>query len=408
MTKRCLLLLLVPLFTWAQKPVPPLLHPDPAGELSAYRASLTSWRQGHANQRDLPDLKFFLFGMGDRLKLIYRDGRLINALTGNIEEQWNVKQALIVPSAYLVVLELAGEPAGQPRTVQIREDENGVWILQPGKRPRLIPGTRSVLILPQFAQNPYGPVLRVLHQEVLINVINGRPVPNFFVYAKPWYRDAALMAMVLRETGNLRLIRDWIMAIRDPFDRNNRGIAEADNPGQVLFLASLVSDKTHPAVPMALDSVKRFRKEKYIVGKTDYAEHPVFQTKWLKYGLKSLGLPDPYVIPKQYDSYSSLFWWDYKAEHVAPTETVGKRFSEKDSDHYPYLVWAEDHFYSRKGTPERRGIVGNLDYPLSWEQNASDAHYPGMTVLDKGLVRQKLAFPHTWHAAEMFLLLFEK
>ena len=400
---RCLLFLLIPLLTWAQRPVAPVLHPDPAGALTTYRANLEKLRQEHPNHRDLPDLKFFLFGMGDRLKLIYRDGRLINALTGNIEEQWNVKQAVIVPSEYLVSLELADQPIGQPKTVQIREDENGVWIVQPGRRPTLIPGTRSPLVLPRYANNPYGPMLRVLHQEVLINVIYGRPVPNFLVYAKPWYRDATLMAMVMRETGNLRLIRDWIMAIRDPFDRNNHGIAEADNPGQVLFLASLVSDKTHPVVQMALDSVKRFRKENYIIGKTDYAEHPVFQTKWLKYGLKSLGLPDPYVIPNQYDSYSSLFWWGYKNEHVP-----GKKFADKDSDYYPYLVWAEDHFYSRAGSPERRGIVGNLDYPLSWEQNASDAHYPGMTVLDKGLVKQKLAFPHTWHAAEMFLLLIEK
>ena len=419
-----LFFLLIPLFTWAQKPTPPALHPDPAGALTTYRANLATWRQQHPNRRTLPDLSFFLFGMGDRLKLIYRDGRLINALTGNIEEQWSVKQAVIVPSEYLVALELTGEAIGQPRTVQIREDENGVWILQPGKRPKLIPGTRSPLVLPRFAGNPYGLVLRVLHQEVLINVINGRPVPNFLVYAKPWYRDAALMAMVMRETGNLRLIRDWILAIRDPFDRNNQGIAEADNPGQVLFLASLVMDKTHPAVQMALDSVKRFEYltatavmrhsdrpnsslkgegGKSIVGKTDYAEHPVFQTKWLKYGLKSLGLPDPYVIPKQYDSYSSLFWWDYKAEHVP-----GKRFAGKDSDNYPYLVWAEDHFYSRAGAAEKHGIVGNLDYPLSWEQNASDAHYPGLTVLDKGLVKQKLAFPHTWHAAEMFLQLISQ
>ncbi|HLL93415.1 MAG TPA: hypothetical protein VK404_00465 [Spirosoma sp.] len=386
----------------AQKLVPPALHPDPAGALDTYRANLTKLRQQHPNHRDLPNLAFFLFGMGDRLKLIYRDGRLINALTGNIEEQWNVKQAVIVPSEYLVALELTDQSPGQPHTVQIREDEYGVWIIQPGKRPKLIPGTRSPLVLPRFATKAYGPVLRVLHQEVLINVINGRPVPNFLVYPKPWYRDATLMAMVMRETGNLRLMRDWIMAIRDPFDRNNHGVAEADNPGQVLFLASLVSNKTHPAVQMALDSVKQFRQGNFIIGKTDYAEHPVFQTKWLKYGLKSLGLPDPYIIPKQYDSYSSLFWWDYTDAHVP-----GKKFAEKDSDHYPYLIWAEDHFSARTGAPEHRGMVGRLDYPLSWEQNASDAHYPGLTVLDKGLVKQKLAFPHTWHAAEMFLLLLE-
>ncbi len=250
-------------------------------------------------------------------------------------------------------------------------------------------------------------MLRVLHQEVLVNIIDGRPVPNFMVYAKPWYRDAALMAMVLRETGNIALIRDWIMALRDPFDRNNRGIAEADNVGQVLFLASLVSDKRHPIVRAALDSVQRFRRNNYIIGKTDYAEHPVFQTKWLKYGLKSLGLPDPYVIPQQYDSYSSLFWWDYTNEPIGATSVgatsgADKKSGEKDRDNYPYLGWAEDHFYK-----EKRGIVGNLEYPLSWEQQASDAHYPGLTVLDKSLVRQKLALSHTWHAAEMFLVLVD-
>ncbi|WP_333483067.1 hypothetical protein [Spirosoma telluris] len=30
---------------------------------------------------------------------------------------------------------------------------------------------------------------------------------------------------------------------------------------------------------------------------------------------------------------------------------------------------------------------------MSWEQQASDAHYPGLTVLDKEFVKQKLAFP---------------
>lgn len=399
----CCLFILLSVAANAQKLVSPTLHPDPAGALETYRTNLAKLRQQHPNHRDLPDLAFFLFGMGDRLKLIYRDGRLINALTGNIEEQWNVKQAVIVPSEYFVALELTDNSSGQPNTVQIREDENGVWIVQTGKRPKLIPGTRSPLILPRFATNAYGPVLRVLHQEVLINVINGRPVPNFLVYAKPRYRNATLMAKVMRETGNLRLIRDWIMAIRDPFDRNSHGVAEADNPGQVLYLASLVSDKTHPVVQMALDSVKRFRQGKFISGQTDAAEHPVFQTKWLKYGLKSLGLPDPYVIPNQYDSYSSLFWWDYTDKHVP-----GKTFAEKDSDPNLDLMWAEDHFFARTGTPEHRGMVSNLDYPLSWEQNARNAHYPGLTVLDKGLVKQKLVFPQTWHAAEMFLLLLDK
>lgn len=387
--------LLLTLSVQAQKVTPPTIYADPVSALQTYHENLAQLRREHGNHRDLPDLKFFLFGMGDRLKLIYRNGRLLNALTGNIEEQWNVKHEVIVPSEYLVHLTLADE-----QTIQIREDEMGVWILQTNKRPRLIPGSRSRLNLPRFTDKPYGPVLRVLHQEVLINVINGRPVPNFLVYYKPWYRDATQMAMVFRSTDNLHLIRDWIMAIRDPFDRNNR--LEADNLGQVLFLVSLVSDRSHPIVPIVLDSARRFQKENYIIGKTDNVEHPVYQTKWLKYGLKSLGLPDTYVVPKQADSYSSVFWLDYKNEHVEE-KRVDNNFSNN-----PFFGWAEDHFYSQARVPEKRGMVGNIDYPLSWQQRDIDAHYPGLTVLDRDLVRQKIAFPHAWHAAEMFLLLYEK
>ncbi|GAB3990785.1 hypothetical protein GCM10028807_18640 [Spirosoma daeguense] len=377
----------------AQKLIPPLMLPDPDEALQTYRASLAQIRQEHTNQHELPNLKFFTFGMGNRLKLIYRNGRLLNALTGNIEEQWRVKHEVIVPSEYAVHLELAD---GQ--IIQIREDETGVWLLQPDKKPKLIPGTRSRVELPRFDDKPFGPVLRVLHQEILINVANGRPMPNFLVYYKPHYRDAAMMTMVLRETNNLPLIRDWIMAIRDPFDRANRGVAEADNLGQVLFLVAQVSDKSHPAVAMVLDSVKRFQKENYIIGKTNQGEHPVFQTKWLKYGLKLLDIDESYAIPKQYDSYSSLFWWGYKDEYV-----TGKPIESALMTNHPYLAWAEDHFFGQKRAP-----FSNLDYPLSWEQQATNAHYPGMTVLEPALVKKKIAPLHAWQAAEMFLLLKTK
>lgn len=395
---------------WAQSVPPPAPYPNPEAALQLYQSTLVRLRQEYKNQRELPDLKFFLFGMGNRTKYIYRNGRLINALTGNIEEQWHVASEIIVPSEYLVHLKLENGV-----TVQIREDETGVWILQtlpatkkaPARtiRPRRVRETKSLLNLPRFTDHTFGAVLRVLHHEVLINVINGpngicRPVPNFLVYPRSWYRDAALMAMVLRETSNLDLIRDWILALRDPFDRNNRGIAEADNLGQVLFLVSLVSDQHHPVVQMALDSVSRFRKENYLIGQTNFAERPVYQTKWLKYGLKSLGLPDPYSIPNLPDSYSSVFWQDFTDQPIR-----GQSFDEHAEKNYPYLLWAQDHFYSRTGNSRTQGMLGTIDYPLSWEQNASAAYYPGQTVLDKDLVKQKLAFPHGWHAAEMFLQL---
>ncbi len=85
-----------------------------------------------------------------------------------------------------------------------------------------------------------------------MNVTTNGPVPNFYVYSRPWFRDGAMMAMAFKETGNLDCIRPWIQCLNEVFDRNNAGETEADNPGQVLYLLSLVSDKNHPLVPKVL------------------------------------------------------------------------------------------------------------------------------------------------------------
>jgi len=109
-------------------------------------------------------------------------------------------------------------------------------------------------------------------------------------------------------------------------------------------------------------------------------------------------LPDAYKIPPVYDSYSSLFRWDFKNYH-----TDGKRFDNNSGKYYPYLVWAEDHFFG-----EHNRIMTNRDYPLTWESHASDADYNQMDILDSNLVKEKICLMHTWHAAEMFLYLQEK
>jgi GH43 family beta-xylosidase len=207
------------------------------------------------------------------------------------------------------------------------------------------------------------------------------------------------MAMCLQKTGNLDAIRDWILGLDDVFDRNNAGETEADNPGQALFLISLVSDKNHPLVPKILEALKRFEikgdEGVYIKGRSDFADHPVYQTKWAKFGLRALGLPDSYAIPAIPDSYSSLFWMDYRDRHVAGTEAV-------DRGLYPYLGWATDHFQRVKRSP-----MSDRDYPLTWEIQASQADYRGMAAIDPLFASQKTAAPHTWHAAEIFLYLLD-
>jgi hypothetical protein len=339
---------------------------------------------------ELPDVSFFLFGMGDRRKLVYKDSVLYDALTRETVREWDTASEDIRPSEYTVVLETK-----RGNKVVIREDEDGVWLNEQGKQASL---TRSELKLPQFNGHKHAKLLRVLHHEILINIINGLPVPNFFVYPKPWVRDAAAMCACLGKTGNLRLVRDWILGLREPFDRN-AGNVETDNLGQSLYLVSLVSDASHPLVETVLNAMPEYTKDKHLVGLTDFAEHPVYQTKWLKLGLKRLGLRDDYEIPKVYDSYSALFWMGYKGCHVE-----GKPLGQREKDLYPYLGWAEAHFH---GWPAPKALIGE-GYPVTGESHATQADYDGMVKISQQYVDNKICVPHGWHAAEAFLYLLEK
>lgn len=376
-----------------------LLHPLHAAEapdraLSDYREELAACRAAHGGSYDVPDVKFFLFGMGARTKLLYRDGVLFNARSGRELHRWEVRREVIVPSDYAVSIETS-----DGSTVMLREDSEAVWIQQGGRRTA-IEGTASAVRLPDFAGKKYPRVLRVLHQELLVNIVEAGPVPNFFVYEKPWYRDGAMVALALKETGNLDLLKPWILGLREPFDKNNKGETEADNLGQALFLISLVSDRHHPLVAKVLAEIKRFERSdatgKYILGRSDFNDHPVYQTKWLKYGLRALGLPDPYTVPKVVDGYSALFWMDYRDQHVP-----GKDSDDRGA--YPYLGWACDHFHGTKRSP-----LSNRDYPLTWEQKASEANYDGLKRLHPVFAEKKISPPHTWHAAEAFLWLLEE
>ena len=357
--------------------------------LQTYRDNLTILRKEHSIVRTLPDITFFFFGMGDRLKMMYKSGNLVNAKTGKTLRHWKVKTAVIVPSEYLVHLELEND-----KVVDIQEDTQGVYVYENGMQVIM---AESRLSLPTFSDKKFGPILRVLHHEVMINVDEGLPLPNFLVYQKPRYRDAAMMTMVLKKTNNLNLIVNWIANLKEPCNVNTEESPEIDNLGQVLYMISTVSDRKHPLIEKVLETADAYKNGNYIEGKTDYTFHPVYQTKWMKFGLKSLGITDEYKIPLVYDNYSALVWWEYRTESVG-----GRQFDENTSTKYPYLAWAEDHFSSQK-----RGIVSLSDYPMSWESDSKDANYEGMNVIDPIYAKTKLCITHGWHAAEMFLVLLE-
>jgi hypothetical protein len=334
---------------------------------------------------------FYLFGMGHRRKLLYRRGELLDALTGEVLRKWEVAEERIDSDEYCVELTL--RDGGVVRMV---EDEEAAWLEEGGERQCL---SAAPVRLPCFKEHPHAPLLRGLHQELLVSIVDGAPTPNLLVYPKPWMRDGAMVAICLERTGNLPLIDQWVMSLRDPFDRNNAGIEEPDNLGQALYLVSLIADRAHPMVETALERVEEFRRGTYIVGLTDGAEHPVYQTKWLKHGLRALGLDDPYVVPAVFDAYSALFWMDFRDQHVA-----GPPFDASSGERYPYLAWAEAHFH---GAPAPMHLISET-YPHTWEAEASQADYLRMGLVSEEHARQGIAAPHTWHAAEVFLCLLER
>ncbi len=346
----------------------------------------------------LRSTRFWLFGMGGkRRKLVYMlGGRLLDAWTLEPVRQWQAETEVIEPSNYRVTLiDRSGNE------VTIFENEDGVWLQENECVEPLTVGER--VNLPRFDGHPFAAWLRALHAELLVNITPFGPVPNLWVYPRPWYRDAAMALMVLARTGNLHLVEDWVMGLRKVFDGNN-GCEEPDNIGQVLYMVSLFDAREHPIVPQVLSAIAKFRKGDYIVGFTDFAEHPVYQTKWLKFGLRALGLDDPFKIPPVPDTYSVLFWMDFREHHV-PCE----RFSARTKALYPYLAWAEAHFYDEP-PPEP---LDKLVAPITWEAEASQAEYWRLKALaEVGVVsdddvRLQVARPHSWHAAEMFLHLHE-
>lgn len=346
----------------------------------------------------LRESHFVLFGMGSRRrKLVYvRGGKLLDAWTLEVVREWQIETERFELSEYRVtIFDRVGKEAA------IFENERGIWLKEDERVEPLATGEQ--VNLPRFEGHPYASWLKALHAEILVNITPFGPVPNLWVYPRPWHRDAAMMLMCLEKTGNLHLVEPWVMGLNRVFDLNN-GCEEPDNIGQVLYIVSLFEARKHPVVEQALKAIMKFRKGDYIVGLTDFAEHPVYQTKWLKFGLMALGLDDPFKIPEVLDQYSAIFWMDFREHHVP----CG-RFLPQDKALYPYLAWAEAHFHGEP-PPEQ---LEQLASPITWEAKACQAEYWRLNALaDAGViahndVTERVARPHGWHAAEMFLYLSE-
>ena len=330
--------------------------------------------------------QFFLFGMGDREKYIYKNKALIRYRDNKIIYAWNNCTEEFFYDEYKVVL-----TQNNGRRVVLLENEEGFFV-----NKECI--CSSKINLPTFEEYKYQKQLRILHHEILINVIDGMPVPNYFVYKKPWYRDGAMMGMVLKATNNLHLIKDWILSLTEIYDKNNAGNEEPDNLGQLLYLISLVSDKNNPLVEKIVNEAKRITTNGVLTGLTDFNNHEIYSTLWLKFALNELGIDNDFIkIPEKFDSYARMFWMD--RDEV-------ERETQYDNQYnwlYPYLWWAVKHF---ENEPVEEELL-EIKYPMSWEKEASQANYDAIRQLSKTYANNKLCAPHTWHGAEMFLYLIE-
>ena len=129
-------------------------------DLDKYYAQLNAFRLEFGGTYDLPDISFFLFGMGNRHKYLYKEGKLIDCLTGKTKYSWDFKSDMVVPSSYAV-----SGLTNDGHKIIIFEDTKGIWLSDQGGLVK-INQLDCPINIPEFKDNRYGEILKVLHQEI--------------------------------------------------------------------------------------------------------------------------------------------------------------------------------------------------------------------------------------------------
>lgn len=345
-----------------------------------------------------PEKQFYIFGMGNREKFIYKEGgSLIKFDTNEIVCTWDVKREKFLFDRYMVVIW-----TNDDKTFLISENSYGAYIhdITNGEK-KLVRTlcTGEYINLPDFEDYEYPEQLRILHQEILVSFLGDKPVPNIYTYKKPWYRDSAMMALVLEKTKNLHLIKKWALEVKSLYDKNNKGNCEPDNLGQLAFVLSYFVGKNYPLIAEIYNEAERIAEGGLLRGLTDYGVHEIYSTLWLRLAFDRLGIRADFIkIPEEFDSYARMFWMDKKDIETATP------FSNEYNEWYPYLSWAVYHFNGDEIPKE----LLKVKYPMSWEICASEADYEAIAPLSEEYARNKCSAPHSWHAAEMFMYLIEK
>ncbi len=343
---------------------------------------------------ELLDVDFYLFGFGNRKKLLYKPGVLIDIETQEEIYKFEETKNAIVPNLYTVIIECENGDY-----VKIYEDEEAVHI-KINDKEQVIEGTDKKIDLYEFKNQRYRNIKKVLYSEILFNIKDSKIYPNIFVYDNAWYRDAAITSMALKQTNNLDLIKDWVNNITEIYDMQNGGNKEPDNLGELLYLLSTQEDINYDLVNKIEKEAKNLAKSNengyYIYGKTDSSDQYLYQNLWYKLGIESVGKKFKFDINAiQEDTYSRMAWWSsYKVKYN--DKLLG-------NINYPYLSYANRHKMNYGDI-----VVSANYYPLSWEKYGSEADYSKIKIIDSKFEKLQISPTHTWAASELLLFLISE
>lgn len=364
-------------------------------ELTTYRAEIEELKNSYDTEIIKIDehIDYYYFGLGNRKKILYIPGKLIDIETKEVLYSFKEKESMIVPNIYSVIIRTEDN-----KYIKIYEDQEGVHYNISGN-DKIIEGTDIKVELYEFSNQQYQNIKKVLYSEILFNIKNSTIYPNIIVYEKPWYRDAAIVCMALKQTNNIDLINDWVKNIDNIYDEQN-GLKESDNLGELLYILSTQEEKNEDLIDRIEEEAERIAEENekgyYIEGKTDFGDMHLYQNLWYKLGIEAIGREFKFDIDNiEEDSYTKLAWWsDYNLDYQK---------IDGESKLYPYLTLATTH-RMKSG----KILLRDKLYPLSWETAASAANYnnyQGLLPLYSGT---KTATPHSWTAAELLLLLMDE